>query len=456
MGGEGRDRAVTGATPWDGAWLSILRASRSGTLATDRPYSVTELAHRLGVSPGDVRGAVFRLEYQGLVRRTGVDTVVLAQPDPVRWGAASRALGGMIEYVVRSSVAVLAEDQVRHYRTLVDDAEQALRLRSDTGRSAVLATLAFWIDVCPNPLLARFSRRSLEAVSYGLDPAITWRTWDADAWLSASLLAATTGDRDIAHEAGHALRRLRDDRAVDVADQLGQSDDALLRPPDLRGVVPSIVPSSTMNSAWDTLLGAVRGGRFPIGQPCTIDEVVALTGRSTAEADVAVRQLEVMGLAEILPGVRTTFRVRRPSFDDWADNAVALLGFAELALLVTVDHLADLDVSPAHAVIARVGRYAAIRDPRLTAALVDLAGWLADVVPDPFVRDALQYAHSRTFLLLDEPPTFRQWGVTDAVAHLERALRGDVHAAAEAAHALARHLDAHVADARSRYGTMEP
>jgi len=219
MGGEGRDRAVTGATPWDGAWLSILRASRS-TLATDRPYSVTELAHRLGVSPGDVRGAVFRLDYQGLVRRTGVDTVVLAQPDPVRWGAASRALGGMIEYVVRSSVAVLAEDQVRHYRTLVDDAEQALRLRSDTGRSAVLATLAFWIDVCPNPLLARFSRRSLEAVSYGLDPAITWRTWDADAWLSASLLAATTGDRDIAHEAGHALRRLRDDRAVDVAELL--------------------------------------------------------------------------------------------------------------------------------------------------------------------------------------------------------------------------------------------
>lgn len=70
------------------------------------------------------------------------------------------------------------------------------------------------------------------------------------------------------------------------------------------------------------------------------------------------------------------------------------------------------------------------------------------------MRDALHYTHSRAFLLLDEPPPFRQWGVTDVAAHLDRAFDGDERAAANAAHALARHVDAHVTDVRDRYGTM--
>lgn len=448
------DRAGTRATPWDDAWLAILRAARSGVLAEGRPWSVAELAARLGAAPGAVRGALFRLEYQGFARRVDDDVVVLTQAGPERWAAGTRALVGMLEYAVRSAVPVLTADDVDRYRTLVDEADRSLRLRSDGARSALLATLGFWVDVCPDVLLARFTRRMLELVTFGLVPGTAWRTWDADAWLASSLLAATTGDRDTAHDAGHALARFRDVRVADVEAQAGLADGTLVRPPDLRPAVPSVVPSSAVGTAWDSLLGAVRSGALEAEQRYTVDDVVRITGQRDADADLAVRQLEVMGLARFLPGNRTDFSPRTPSLDEWAENAAAVVAFAELGLRILVGHDDHTQVAEARAIVDQVRRHATVRDPRLTSALVDLAGWIADHVPDPFVRDALHYTHSRAFLLLDEPPPFRQWGVTDVAAHLDRAFDGDERAAANAAHALARHVDAHVTDVRDRYGTM--
>ena len=458
------ERAGAGAAPYAAEHRRLLTAVRDGRIGPGREHSVVELAAAADLTLEQVRAALVRLEYQGLVRRVTPDAVVVTQLRPEDWATAGQALALFVETSVRNTVPHLAEDEVDAYRTLVTAATDAIRLRSDTVGPDVLATLEFWGDHGRLPLLNRFVWGSLELHRYGLEALPPWQEWDTSGWLTASLHAATTRDPEAAQLAGHLLQDSWQRQEAASARFLGLPADGL-RPPrghgdpadtERSGPAAPLVASERGDERWWTLLGALRDGAFARDVVHTLDEVAAVTGQSEHDLRLAVRQLDAMGLIALQPGARSPFTVRTPTLDDWADTVEMLVGVAEAGLRLLVPSRAPDDVAVGRAHAALVRRYAVSRDPRITVALTDMVRFIVDRTPNRFVRDALLVCLSRTFLVLEPAPTFRRWDLDVFLRRFEDALEhGDPDAASEAGHALARIADAHIADVRAERAVAE-
>ena len=458
------ERAGAGAAPYEAEHRRLLTAVRDGSIDAGHQHSEVELAAAAGLTLEQVRAALVRLEYQGLVRRVRPDAVVVVtELRPEDWATGGQALALFVETSLRSTVPHLDQDEIDEYRALATTAADAVRLRSDTVGPAVLATLEFWGDHGCLPLVNRFMRASLEVHRYGLEALPPWQVWDTSGWLTASLHAAVTRDADAAQMAGHLLQELWERQEEASARFLGLPADSLR---SLRGDAadpaapvdgaPPLVASERGDERWWTLLGALRDGTFAPDVVHTLDAVAAVTGQSESDLRLAVRQLDAMGLIALQPGGQSAFTVRTPTLDDWADTVRMLVGVSEAGLRLLVPTRSAEDVAIGRAQAALVRRYAASRDPRTTTALTDIARFIVDRTPNRFVRGALLVCLSRTFLVLEPAPTFRRWDLDVFLRRFEDALEhGDPDAAAEAGHALARLVDAHIADVRAEHAAAE-
>jgi len=442
--------------PYDQAYRRLLEAMRQGAIAPGTPHSEVELAQRAGLPLEQVRGAVLRLEYQGLVRRVAADSVAVVAVSPERWAEGGHALVAFIETAIRSTVPHLDDAEVDEYRVLVTTALESGRLRSDRFSADLLSTLQFWADHGRIGLLARFTSRALEQHRFGLDPLPTWDEWDGGGWLGSSLLAAETRDQDTAHQAGHLLQAVWARHLTTVAEGLAIPADRLLAPPADTSAAAAFVSSELDDETWWTVLGAVRNGTFAHGVVHDADDVSALTGRPERRARLAIRQLDVMGLVRQVPGGRASFTLATPTVDDWADTVELLVGLSESGLRLMLPVLDEGDVAAGRALAALVRRFGRSRDPRVTVALTDLSRFVVDRNPNAFLRDASLFALSRTFLLLEPAPAFRRWDLDVFLRRFEDALEHrDPDAASEAGHALARLADAHIADVRAERAVAE-
>ena len=71
------ERAGAGAAPYEAEHRRLLTAVRDGSIDAGHQHSEVELAAAAGLTLEQVRAALVRLEYQGLVRRVRPDAVVV-------------------------------------------------------------------------------------------------------------------------------------------------------------------------------------------------------------------------------------------------------------------------------------------------------------------------------------------------------------------------------------------
>ncbi|MGU3411359.1 hypothetical protein ACLBWP_14725 [Microbacterium sp. M1A1_1b] len=441
--------------PYEQAYRRMLAAIRDGTLAREQDHDELELGHRFGAGPTELRGALYRLTYLGLARRTGATTVRIESLAPERWAEGSWAVLDLLEIAVRATVPEMTDEQVARHGELVAAAGRDARLRSDALDTSMLATVAFWADETPNHFVGRLLHRVLEQYRYGLEPSPRWRVAGIDRWLAASAQAVQLGDPVSAQQAVHVLARIWPEHLRDVAVARGMDDPDALRAP-APATDATVLVDDEPDPAWFDLLGAVRDGTWAPGEVVTTARLARQFRVPVARLVPMLRRLELTRLVRAVPGTDDAVVVHTPDLRDWSDSVQLATGMFEAAFRQRVTDLSDADAEVVLASLRRIGQLGRARDYGYVVALLSFARSCIDGLRNSFLRDSGRIAMDRTAYIMERQTPFRQWELDDFLAMAADAVRArDPGLATEAMHAYGRHIDVHVAEVRARYGTME-
>lgn len=440
---------------FDDAFTRVLAAIRSGSLRDDRPHDALELCERFDVRPAILEGALQRLADIGLAEILPGDRVRFRTLDAVTWAEASWLLVGLLEVAMRATVPRASSDDIDDYAALVATARRAADERGDELDPAFVATIGFWAERTPERLAGRLLVRTLQQVRYGLAEGVPWRIAAVEPWLASSLQAIRLGDTTSAEQAAHVLARLWERYLEDSAIDLHVDPASLLR--------PVAAESSDLywadwhpDDTWFEVLGSVRDGSLGLGREYPLRELTARFRIPSSRLLPMIRRLEVMGLVHAGPDRDGSVLVTTPTVDDWAETMALLLGLQEMCIRSAITTLTDADVTELDVLSARVRREARVRDFAFTASLLEINRFFAVRSPNRPMRQTTAVTISRLAYILPEPPPFRQWDIEDFLQLLDEAVRErDPDLGSEACHALAKHFDAHIADVRSRYGSMD-
>lgn len=440
---------------FDEAFVTVLAGIRDGTLRDDTDYDVLALCDRFAVHPAVLEGALQRLADIGLARVLPGDVVRFPPLDPVAWAEGTWLLVGVVEVAMRALVPVATDEDVERYAALVAAARRAAADRGDELDTTVLATLDFWAGTGPESFTPRLLVRSMQQTRYGLATRPPWRNPDVEAWLASSLQALRLRDVRSAERAAHVFARLWSRYLAESARELGLEPDTLVHPAG--GASETLYWADwRADDDWFELLGSVRDGSLVPGRSYAFRDLTARFRIPLQRLLPMIRRLEVMGLVAASPDRDDSVMVTTPTVDDWAQTIGLLLGLQEMCARTCIADLTDADVAELDALVARVRREARVRDFAYTATLLEIARFFALRTPNRAMRQTTSVVISRLAYILPEPPPFRQWAVEDFLQLLDQAVHSrDADTVSEAFHALSTHFDAHVADVRTRYGTME-
>ncbi len=451
--------AAQSPTDWrplfDDAFTRVLGALRSGALRDDREHDLLELCERFDVRPSILAGALQRLADIGLARLSPGDRVRFPELGPVPWAEGSWMLVGLVEVAMRATVPTANEDDVAVYAGLVARARRAATERGDELDPALFATIGFWAERTPDRLTARLLVRTLQQLRYGPRATLPWQVVEIESWLASSLQALRLRDRSSAERAAHVLIRLWRRYLEMSAAALG------VRPAEL--VEPAEHTSDELYWAgwrpdddWLEVLGSIRDHRLEPGREYSLRDLSARFRVPMRRLLPMLQRLEVMGLVLGGPDREGSVLVAVPTVDDWAETVGLLLGLQEMCVRSAIPALTDADVAQLDVLLAQVRREARVRDFSFTATLLEINRFFASRSPNRAIRETTTVTISRLAYILPEPPPFRQWAIEDFLELLDEAVRArDPELGSEACHALSAHFDAHVADVRARYGSME-
>lgn len=450
------ERAWTGGWDhaFDAAYATLLAAVRDGSAEHDRAHGVAELAARYDLSMPEVRGAVRRLTELGLTAQLGDDTVSFVDLPATMWAESAWHLVGLVEVAMRTAAPRLGDDDVDGYAQLVAAARRAASERDPNFDSLLIETVRFWISATPNDLAARLATRGLERLRYGLNPSPPWRVWPADGWLAASLQSARARDAASAQRAAHVLMRLWHDYMVEAAAFLGVPSEHMTAPGTVGTDTLAWVTPAT-GEAWPVVLGAIRDGSLVRGREYTFRELLQRFRSTPTQLRAALVRLDLVTLVETGPDVESGIRIAEPGVDQWADMVEVLTGMQETCARWAVPLLDDDGRSELATLVATVRRQAMLRDYAYTATMLEFSRFFARRAPNRYMRESALVAVTGLAYVLEDPPPFPQWTIDDYLGLLEEAAAaGDPGLAAEAGHALAAHMDEHIAAVRERYGKM--
>lgn len=434
---------------FDGAYRTLLAASRDGRIPTGVDLHTSELGAELDIVPRLLRGGLERLADLGLVAPGPGGTVRFQTMAPERWAASSRLFVGYLEVAMRSAVTTLDQVAVERYAGLVDRLRRSARQRDPDLDGAMTDSLRFWIETTPDALVARVALRSLELQRFGLNPSVPWRVWSVEGWCAASLQAARLGDPSAAERAAHVLGRLWPEYLRDAADTLGLPHERLLDPPAESLRTPDWAVWRD-DALWEDMLGAIRDGSLERGRVYSFAELLPRFRAPHERLLPGIRRLELMGLVAPAGEDGRSILVTEPTLDDWADTLAMLLGLHELCARDAVTRLDDADRATLDGLLGDTGRFAQRRDYAYTVSVLAITRFFAEHVGNGFLRDATLVTISRLAYILDDPPPFRQWNMQDFLALTREAAElRDPQLAADSAHALRAHFDAHIAEVRA-------
>lgn len=440
---------------FDDAFTRVLAAIRSGDLRDDRTHDALELCERFDVRPAILEGALQRLADIGLAELLTEDRVRFRTLDAVTWAEASWLLVGLVEVAMRATVPRATDADVDDYAALVAAARRAAGERGDELDPAVVATIGFWAERTPERLAGRLLVRTLQQVRYGLAERVPWRITEVEPWLASSLQAIRLRDTTSAERAAHVLARSWERYLTDSAVDLHVDPEALVRP--LAAESGELYWADWHpDDTWYEVLGSVRDGSLELGREYPLRELTARFRVPSARLLPMIRRLEVMGLVHAGPDRDGSVLVTTPTIDDWAETITLLLGLQEMCMRAAIPSLTDDDVAELDQLSARVRREARVRDFAFTASLLEINRFFAVRSPNRPMRQTTAVTISRLAYILPEPPPFRQWDIEDFLQLLDDAVRArDPGLASAACHTLASHFDAHIADVRARYGSMD-
>lgn len=440
---------------FDDAFTRVLVALRSGTLPDDGEHDLLELCERFDCRPAVLAGALQRLADIGLAQLLPGDRVRFRKLDPVAWAEGSWLLVGLVEAAMRVTVPTATDEDVTRYAELVAAARRAATERGDELDPAVFATIAYWAERSPDRLTARLLVRTLQQLRYGSPAPVPWKVVEIESWLASSLQALRLRDRSSAERAAHVLTRLWDRYLETSAAALGVDAASLLRP--VSATSEELYWADWRpDDDWIEVLGSIRHHTLEPGREYSLRDLTARFRIPMPRLLPMVRRLEVMGLVHAGPDREGSVLVSVPTVDDWAETVGLLLGLQEMCVRSAIPALADADIAQLDELLAQVRRQARLRDFSYTATLLEINRYFASRSPNRAMRETTTVTISRLAYILPEPPPFRQWAIEDFLQLLEEAARArDPELGSEACHALAAHFDAHVADVRARYGSME-
>jgi DNA-binding GntR family transcriptional regulator len=454
---DGHERLGRAWRPmFDDAYQAVLAAIRDGRLPHDVDHDETEFGAAVDLAPLALQGALERLTDMGLVRPGSNGAFRVATLAPARWAQDVWALVGYLEVDMRSSMPAITDQDVERYAGIVEDARRAAAERDPAAMdTAMTASFVFWADVTPNRLASRFTVRALEQLRFGLATTVPWTVWRVEGWLAASLQAARLRDVPTAERAAHVLLRLWSTFLEEAAVTLGIDAPDLLVPPPIDPDEDAWVP----DDLWYQLLGAVRDGSLERGREYGFAELLPRFRVPYARLLPRIRRLELMGLVVAGAHGDGSIRIATPTVEDWVESQELLLGLHEQSARWSVPYLT---ADEREAVVARIdlaGRYAQVRDYAYPVVLTDITRYLAVHSRNRAVRASTLVVISRMAYVLEDPPRFKQWNMQDFLELSREAVEtADADLAAEAAHALTGHFDAHIAGVRDRYapGTEHP
>ncbi|WP_144709959.1 hypothetical protein [Curtobacterium pusillum] len=434
---------------FDEAYQAVLAAIRDGRLPHDVDHDETEFGAAMDLPPLALQGALERLADMGLVRPGPTGTFRVSTLAPARWAQDSWALVGYLEVDMRSAMATITDQDVERYAGLVDAARRAASERDPAAMDAAMtATFAFWAEIAPNRLAARFTVRALEQLRFGLATTVPWTVWRVEGWLAASLQAARLHDVPTAERAAHVLLRLWSAFLEEAAATLGIDAQDLLIPPPIDPDEVTWAP----DDLWYELLGAVRDGSLERGREYGFAELLPRFRVPSARLLPGIRRLELMGLVVAGAHGDGAIRIASPTVEDWVESQELLLGLHEQSARWSIPFLTATERAEVVARIDLAGRYAQVRDYAYPVVLTDITRYLAVHSRNRAVRASTLVGISRLVYVLEQAPRFRQWNMQDYLELVREAVETrDAEVAADAAHALSTHFDAHIAEVRAQY-----
>ncbi|ROP74831.1 hypothetical protein [Curtobacterium sp. PhB115] len=447
------DRHDDGWTPqFRDAYQSVLGAIRDGSLARDVDHDELALSGRLDLDPAVLHGVLERLADVGLVTFVGAAELRFGTLSVPAWVDNGRLLVGLLEGVVRSAVPTLtAEDEPAHAAS-ADDLRRAAALRTADLDPAFWATLRFWIDRTPNPVLAGLANRALERVRFGVDPSVPFRNTDVEEWIAASQQAARYRTPAAAARAAHVLARVWEGNLVACAEPLGHTPDELLAATSSAADAP-FWATWTPDDLWWDLLAMVRDGTLERDRTYRAREIAARLRQSVLVLMPLFRRLELMGLIATPPADPEAIRIVRPDVRHWVDSLQLAATLQEMCASWAIPALSARGRTQLRAVVAAARRQARTRDFAYTLTMVELSRVFGAHTQNPWIAGNLRLALSRLAFVFDDAPLFRQWDIEDVLTLLDRAIdTGDAVLATEAMHALGLHYDVHIAEVTARLG----
>ncbi|QZQ55995.1 FCD domain-containing protein [Curtobacterium sp. TC1] len=448
-----------GWTPqFDQAYRNVLGAVRDGSLGQDVAHDELALSGQFDLDPVVLHAVLERLCDVGLAVLDDRAAVRFRSLSPAAWVDNGWLLVGLLEGVMRSAVPVLTAADRAEQGRVAETLRRSAHLRTPELDPAFWASIAFWIDRTPNASLGRLTARAVERARFGVTPSIPFRSTEVDAWAAAAEQAVRYPGVRSAERAAHVLARLWGEHVDAAAAAFGKaSDDG--SPSSSAYSAPEDSPSWavwTPDDLWWDLLALVRDGTLERDRTYRADEIAARLRQSVRRLMPMVRRLELLGLVETRPDDPEAVRITRPDLQHWTDSLQLASTLVEACARWSVPTLDDTGRAELHDVIDRLRRQGRIRDYGYTMSVVELSRLLADHTPNPWLAGSLRFALSRLAFVFDEAPPFRRWDIEDVLTQLEDAIdRGDPDRAADAAHALNVHYDAHIVDVVARLSGTE-
>lgn len=467
---------MTAVARFDGGWTpqldqayrDVLGAVRDGSLGQDVTHDELALSGRFGLDPVVLHAVLERLSDVGIAVLDDHAAVRFRSLSPAAWVDNGWLLVGLVEGVMRSAVPVLTAADLVEQGRVAEALRRSAHLRTPELDQAFWASITFWIDRTPNVSLGRLAARAVERARFGVTPTIPFRSTEVDTWAAAAEQAVRYPGVRSAERAAHVLARLWGEHVdAAVAAFGGASDDGSSA--SSASASASTAPSApsapadspswavwTPDDLWWDLLAMVRDGTLERDRTYRASAIAARLRQSVRRLVPMVRRLELLGLVETRPDDPEGIRITRPDLQHWTDSLQLASTLVEACARWSVPTLDGAGRAELHGVIDRLRRQGRIRDYGYTMSVVELSRLLADHTPNPWLAGSLRFALSRLAFVFDEAPPFRRWDIEDVLTQLEDAIdRGDPDRAADAAHALNVHYDAHIVDVVARLSGTE-
>lgn len=446
----------------DQAYRNVLGAVRDGSLGQDVVHDELALSGRFGLDPVVLHAVLERLSDVGIAVLDDHAAVLFRSLSSAAWVDNGWLLVGLVEGVMRSAVPVLTAADLVEQGRVAEALRRSAHLRTPELDAAFWASITFWIDRTPNVSLGRLAARAVERARFGVTPSIPFRRTEVDTWAAAAEQAVRYPGVRSAERAAHVLARLWGEHVDDAAAAFGTApDDGSPGSPSASSAHPAPADSPswavwTPDDLWWDLLAMVRDGTLQRDRTYRASEIAAGLRQSVRRLMPMVRRLELLGLVETRPDDPEGVRITRPDLQHWTDSLQLASTLVEACARWSVPTLDDTGRAELHEVIDRLRRQGRIRDYGYTLSVVELSRLLADHTPNPWLAGSLRFALSRLAFVFDEAPPFRRWDIEDVLTQLEDAIdRGDPDRAADAAHALNVHYDAHIVDVVARLSGTE-